>query len=142
LKFELFIAALVITGCDKSGDPKSAAPAVTASVSAAAAAAPSLPPASSNPPPAPSNAALRSACEGSCQAGASLHCSEQAQCVERCLSSMHMPGCDDELLRFMACAAREPAAHWECSDGIAALKDGSCEREQATVAACASRHPI
>jgi hypothetical protein len=55
---------------------------------------------------------------------------------------MHMPGCNDELLRFMACAAREPAGHWECSDGIAALKDGACEGEQATVAACASRHPI
>jgi len=32
------------------------------------------------------------------------------------------PAADSELLRFMACAAHEPASHWECSDGIATLK--------------------
>jgi hypothetical protein len=90
---------------------------------------------------APVDPAWRGACEGSCNAGAPLHCAEQAQCVEHCLAGMHMPGCDGEILRFMACAAREPASRWECSDGVAVLKDGACEREQAAVAECASRHP-
>ena len=54
---------------------------------------------------------------------------------------MRLPGCDAELLRFMACAAREPASHWECDDGIPALKDGFCDAEQASVVKCVGSKP-
>jgi hypothetical protein len=36
-----------------------------------------------------------------------------------------------------ACLAAEPLAHWECAeDGIAAIRDGYCEKEQERAAGC------
>jgi hypothetical protein len=49
---------------------------------------------------------------------------------------MQLPGCNAQLQEFMRCAAAQPAARWECDEGTPALKEGTCDSEQAKVAAC------
>ena len=45
--------------------------------------------------------------------------------------------CSEAFLRFYACLVREPVEHWECSDdGIAAIKEGFCEKEQEAAIGC------
>ena len=45
--------------------------------------------------------------------------------------------CSEPVAAFYACLQREPAAHWECGeDGIAAIREGYCEKEQERTVAC------
>ena len=37
---------------------------------------------------------------------------------------------------FLACLAEQPASHWDCNDGVAAIKPGYCESQQGNFAYC------
>lgn len=45
--------------------------------------------------------------------------------------------CTDRVGQLYKCLAREPVAHWECAtDGVAAIRDGFCDREQGDAIDC------
>jgi hypothetical protein len=45
--------------------------------------------------------------------------------------------CADEFAALYACLENEPVAHWECAeDGIAAVRESYCEKQQATAVGC------
>ena len=45
--------------------------------------------------------------------------------------------CADEFAGLYRCLENEPVAHWECAeDGVAAVREGYCEKEQATAVGC------
>jgi len=51
-----------------------------------------------------------------------------------------IPGCTTQFERLYACLAAEPLAHWECAeDGVGAIRDGYCEKEQAAAVGCVER---
>jgi hypothetical protein len=45
--------------------------------------------------------------------------------------------CATPIENFVSCLAQQPLGHWECDeDGLAAIRDGYCEKEQAAIVAC------
>lgn len=143
----LGIASLLFTACDSRTGAGASASVSTSASTHPPTPAPSIPVATPTPSPpvataapsAPSaptaSAALRAACAKTCKATAGK-CSPQAKCVEGCLRNMVPQKCEATLLEFMACAARLGPDKWECSDEVPAVKEGSCDPEQARVAGC------
>jgi hypothetical protein len=50
------------------------------------------------------------------------------------------PLCSPEIKGLFACLLRQPTTHWECDEnGIGAIRDPYCNREQGRLAACLER---
>jgi hypothetical protein len=51
-----------------------------------------------------------------------------------------LPGCEDPLRAFLACAAKEPLSHWQCDAELRtpALGDGYCDAQQELLLRCMS----
>jgi hypothetical protein len=48
--------------------------------------------------------------------------------------------CAQQFDGFYACLDREALTHWECSpEGVPAIRDGFCEKEQAAASGCLER---
>jgi len=85
------------------------------------------------PPPA----AVSAACDEICSRSRELHCAGQARCPQGCVEMAAIPGCEPPFAALYTCLTAEPVAHWECSeDGVAAIRDGYCEKQQAAAASC------
>ncbi|MET0794650.1 MAG: hypothetical protein ABW061_24225 [Polyangiaceae bacterium] len=79
-------------------------------------------------------------CSVMCDHSRALHCNDVARCAENCAELVKQPLCKSELERALHCIVAEPRQHWECSeDGLAAIKVGFCDPEQAAYAACMER---
>jgi len=108
----------------------------TASAPAPPRAAPSsVPPktGSGEPPASP----LRAACDEICGRSRALACARKEDCLQGCFDMAGIEGCTAAFERLYSCLAAEPVAHWECAeDGVAAIRDGYCEKEQAGAARC------
>ncbi|MFT3922203.1 MAG: hypothetical protein QM778_06690 [Myxococcales bacterium] len=117
-----------------SGHPAAAKPAPTPGVDASAQEAPR---------PAPAGK-LRadSPCAAICTRSTELACAKASTCEAVCKASMTEGLCDAEMRAATACMLREPAANWECTEqGLAAIKSGFCEAEQAKVVHCVMAPP-
>lgn len=90
-------------------------------------------------PPSPS---VSAACDKICARSRELKCSGQARCLPGCVEMAAIPGCVAPFASLYACLAAEPVAHWECAeDGVGAIRDGYCEKEQAAAAKCVEGQP-
>jgi len=57
--------------------------------------------------------------------------------MKSCVSMAAGTPCTDAFKAFYGCLAREPAERWECAeDGIAAIREGYCEKEQERAVGC------
>jgi hypothetical protein len=82
-------------------------------------------------------------CEMVCEPVRKLGCRRASECVDSCRQMADGKVCRGELMRFYACLGSEPAQHWEClDDGTGAIKEGFCEREQSSFAACLEKSDV
>jgi len=45
--------------------------------------------------------------------------------------------CSQQISALFPCLLKEPSQHWECDEsGLAAIRDGYCDKEQAVAVAC------
>ena len=90
----------------------------------------------------PPSATVSAACEKICARSRQLKCSGLARCLPGCVEMAAIPGCVAPFASLYACLAAEPVAHWECAeDGVGAIRDGYCEKEQAAAAKCVEGQP-
>ena len=101
------------------------------------------------PPPAPgapSSSAVPSGvdpCHDLCKKSEELHCAHADSCLVRCRESVEDAPCADELRVALRCFIRQPVSRWECGDddGLASVKDGTCDAEQERYARCVTGAP-
>lgn len=91
--------------------------------------------------PAEANKPLRqhvnTLCQTLCNNTEPLKCGDKASCTEGCRHMADIPVCPEKAHGFIACLAREPAAHFECNEaGIPSIKDGFCDKEQQAFVTC------
>lgn len=151
--FVMFLST-ALTAC-QTGDAQRGAPSAEAHGADAATPAPGTPAppkpaeAVSSPAqrPAPSPASepagstgatsVAALCAKSCEHAEGLRCPAQSACREGCVGSFSAPVCQSQLGAMLRCTAQEPPSSWECGpSGVPALRDGSCDKEQAAVIQC------
>ena len=82
-------------------------------------------------------------CNKVCEPVRKLGCRRASECVDSCRQMAAGEVCSTQLALFYACLASEPVEHWECmDDGTGAIKDGFCEREQSSFAACLEKRDV
>jgi len=117
-------------GPSQSGPP----PQVSASIQSAT---PELPPAAAK---LATHAPGTDPCPTVCERSKELRCSAVAECSQRCAESRDLAACSSEMSAVLRCITREPVGHWECSeDGLASIKDGYCDGEQAAFMSCMAK---
>ena len=80
-------------------------------------------------------------CAGICSRSTELKCAQAAQCETMCLQSMVDATCTEQMAVATGCMLKHPASSWECTeDGVAAIKDGLCDKEQGAFADCLMAH--
>jgi hypothetical protein len=124
----VFLLATAASACAESESALATPPPVASIVPALAA-----------PSPAPLARAsdVTFVCRNLCEHVRPLGCAGQSQCPETCVGMAAGTPCTGEIVALYECLLREPISRWECSDdGTAAIRDGSCESEQALAAAC------
>lgn len=88
----------------------------------------------------PGSSPLKDRCDQICSRSRELACTRQERCVQGCLEMASIDACKDAFAKLYSCLAAEPVSHWECAeDGVAAIRDGYCEKEQADAARCVER---
>jgi hypothetical protein len=132
----------LLPACSKE---KQEAPSAAASTQAAAAASQTAPlptPSVSHSPPAAvvdrqTANAVEQSCKGICEHSKTLKCAHAEECMKNCIGMGVGTPCSEQFSALYACFLREPVAHWECSeDGIAAIREGYCEKEQERAVGC------
>jgi len=94
-----------------------------------------------SPVPAPTRAAVSEdtsrACEAICANSRSRHCRNESQCLGNCLAMGSLTPCKDQVSAFYRCLVAQPAQNWECADdGVAAIREGFCDKEQEQAVTC------
>ena len=80
---------------------------------------------------------LKSACTEICQHSQRLKCKHSEECIPNCLGMGALTPCSKNATELYRCLTGQPAQNWECApDGVAAIRDGFCEREQSEMVAC------
>ena len=80
---------------------------------------------------------LKKTCETICGHSFALKCTQAKECAINCLGMATLTPCSAEFAGLYSCLVNEPVAHWECgADGVAAIREGYCERQQAVTASC------
>lgn len=80
------------------------------------------------------------ACDKICSRSRELRCPREALCLQGCAEMAQVPGCAPQFERLYACLASQPLSHWECAeDGVGAIRDGYCEKEQGAAAGCVEK---
>lgn len=94
-------------------------------------------PAANEPSPKAEHLDLERTCTKICQRSLDLKCEHGADCIPSCLSMASVADCSASFLAFYRCLEQEPLEHWRCDqDGIAAIREGFCDREQESAVGC------
>jgi hypothetical protein len=76
-------------------------------------------------------------CDSICAHSRELKCVHTSQCFANCVGMATLTPCGDEISTFYRCLVKQPTARWQCDeDGVAAIRDGFCNDEQARVVGC------
>jgi len=119
---------------DKEGSRQAPAAVISAAVARATSPTPSAPAAVDRERAA---AELKKTCAAICDHSFSLKCPQAKECAINCLGMATLTPCSAEFAELYSCLVKEPTAHWECgADGVAAIREGYCERQQAVTASC------
>lgn len=135
-----FVSLLGACSKEKQEDPSAAStqPVAAGSQAAAPGAAPSV---SHSPPAAVIDRqtanAVEQSCKGICERSTTLKCVHAEECMKNCIGMGVGTPCSEQFSALYACFLREPVAHWECGeDGVAAIREGYCEKEQERAVSC------
>lgn len=75
-------------------------------------------------------------CAAICDSTRALSCGNLPECQGECANSFALPACQVELGAMLVCTANTPASSFVCGAHGPALREGTCEREQAAAANC------
>lgn len=76
-------------------------------------------------------------CAEICRRSEPLRCRNARECKPRCESMASTPICRAEMSGLFDCLLTQPAKNWECDEeGIGAIRDPFCSKEQASLAIC------
>jgi hypothetical protein len=76
-------------------------------------------------------------CKQICNRSRQLKCKHEDQCMSNCIAMATVTPCSESLHGMYRCLVNQPLANWECADdGVAAIKDGFCDREQSQAVGC------
>jgi hypothetical protein len=79
----------------------------------------------------------RDACRSVCERSKQLKCAHTDECLTNCMGMATLTPCSAEFSKLFPCWLHEPVEHWECGeDGVGAIRDGYCDKEQAEAVAC------
>jgi hypothetical protein len=142
------MALVLLAGCARHASAdESNAMSTTAQAASAAAPSAGAPPAASAANPAPVAArvevptSLERSCREICDRSRRLKCENTAECMPNCLAMGSLTPCTDKMTVFFHCLVEQPLQNWECSpDGVAAVRPGFCENEQASAVGCMETH--
>jgi hypothetical protein len=57
--------------------------------------------------------------------------------MPNCLAVGTVTPCTSDVKAFYACLVKQPVKNWECDDdGVAAIREGFCEKEQEKTVTC------
>jgi hypothetical protein len=127
----IFGLVALATGCARPEPPTSDAPAPSASTQALAAPA-AVPMGRLDVSPA-----LERSCREICDRSHELRCAHAAQCMPNCMAGASMTPCNEPMATFYRCLVHHPVQNWQCGrDGVAAIREGFCDREQGEAVAC------
>jgi hypothetical protein len=128
-------AILGLLACDDAAPSSSAAH--QASLQSAAAGAPA---ASAPPSPDRQRAPGQDPCKVVCERSQALGCVKTAECAQTCAASRDIEVCTREMAAVLECITAHPIERWECGEeGLASIKSGYCDPEQATFMSCLGR---
>lgn len=81
--------------------------------------------------------ALERSCREICDRSRELKCEHAAKCMPNCMAGASMTPCNEPMATFYRCLVQQPVQNWQCGrDGVAAIRDGFCDREQGEAVAC------
>jgi hypothetical protein len=76
-------------------------------------------------------------CKQICDRSRELKCSHAGECEPNCVASAANTPCKEQFLAFYGCLSGQPLQNFRCEeDGVAAIREGFCDKEQAATAAC------
>lgn len=134
-----FVAGVLLVACAQKVPKETREAAAASSLSRAAATRPAPPAAAAAAEPArvAIPAATQDACRSICERSTQLKCKNAGQCAANCVGMAALTPCSDAISTLYSCLVREPLAHWNCAeDGVAAIREGYCDSEQAKAVAC------
>ncbi len=84
------------------------------------------------------SASVDRSCADICERSRQLKCQRAGECEDNCRAMAMLTPCNETIGAFYRCLVRQPIANWECDDdGLAEIREGICDKEQADVASCA-----
>jgi len=82
-------------------------------------------------------------CKSICRRSEPLRCKNGQECMLRCESMAGSPVCSVQVQDLFKCLLRQPTVNWECDeDGIGAIRDPYCDKEQSKLVACIQSNSI
>jgi hypothetical protein len=80
---------------------------------------------------------LERSCREICDRSRVLQCSNLSKCMPNCLGMGSLTPCSEPMQAFFQCLRKQPVANWQCApEGVAAIRDGFCDKEQAETVQC------
>jgi hypothetical protein len=77
-------------------------------------------------------------CTRVCELTRELDCPGQAGCVQACTRASTVPFCQEQLTEVFECMTAQSVDAWLCGDaGLAEIRQGYCDAEQAAFVRCA-----
>lgn len=132
----VMVSLLLAAGCKNREAPAPPAPPAAVVSPQAPVQAPVAAPVASAPVAA-AQAQAADPCPAICARTAPLACAQGGQCLQGCASMRDDRTCPTQMRAFFTCLLTQPVTHFECdSRGMAALKDGHCDKEQAAIGEC------
>jgi hypothetical protein len=120
-----------------SAAPQSSEPVLKRTVSSEAGSATGRAPDHAGASGATTRDTLGKVCSDLCERSRELKCVNAAECKPHCLAMASATPCNEPMAAFYQCLLAQPIKNWECAeDGVAAIRDGFCSKEQQLVASC------
>jgi hypothetical protein len=125
------LLAAALWACDRDPATDTAQAAQAAPLTSVA---PADQPAAVEPPP---TEAVQRDCNAICQRSIELRCEHAEECLPNCVAAASATPCKHEFASFYGCLVTQPLENWHCEeDGVAAIREGHCEREQERALQC------
>jgi hypothetical protein len=76
-------------------------------------------------------------CDAICEHSRELGCKNAGDCMRNCMAMGALTPCTEPVAALYRCLVAQPTKNWECDeDGVAAIRQGFCDKEQGKTVAC------
>jgi hypothetical protein len=126
------VALIAAVGCARESNRRATGDAPAPSVTRAAPVAKQA-----HVPPVQVPEAIVNACRRICGRSVELKCTHASECEPNCVATASATPCAAAFSTFYDCLVRQPLQNFQCDeDGVAAVREGFCDNEQAAAVRC------